>query len=63
MNIASTTDASYTISGNGEFRVQVMYTDGQGYPETPTSNAIPYTQPDSSGLRIRTKVFLEGSLR
>ena len=68
MTIASTTDTSYTISGDlasarGEFRVQVMYTDGQGYPETPTSNAIPYTQPDSSGLRIRTKVFLEGPLR
>ena len=66
MNIASTTDASYAISGDeisNEFRVQVMYTDGQGYPETPTSNAISYTQPDSSGLRIRTKVFLEGALR
>ena len=68
MNIEGATDASYTISGNlasasGEFRVQITYTDGQGYPETSTSNAIPYTPPDSSGLRIRTKVFLEGPLR
>ena len=68
MNLASTTDTSYTISGDlasasGEFRVQVMYTDGQGYPETLTSNAISYTRPPSSGLRVRTKVFLEGPLR
>ena len=68
MNINSATDTSYTISGDlasadGEFRVQVMYTDGQDYPETLTSNEIRYTPPDSSGLRIRTKVFLEGPLR
>ena len=68
MNIDSATDASYTITDDlavdsNEFRVQVMYTDGQGYPETSTSNAIRYTRQDSSGLRIRTKVFLEGPLR
>ena len=63
MNIEGADDASYAITADGEFRVQVMYTDGQGYPETPTSNAILYTRPDSSGLRIRTKVFLEGPLR
>ena len=68
MNINSATDTSYTISGDlasagGEFRVQVMYTDGQDYLETLTSNEIRYTPPDSSGLRIRTKVFLEGPLR
>ena len=68
MDIDDADDASYTISGDlasagGEFRVQITYTDGQGYPETPTSNAIRYTPPDSSGLRIRTKVFLEGPLR
>ena len=68
MDIDDADDASYTISGDlasagGEFRVQITYTDGQGYPETPTSNAIRYTSPDSSGLRIRTKVFLEGPLR
>ena len=67
MDIASTTDTSYTISGDlasasGEFRVQITYIDGQGYPETPTSNAIRYTPP-GSGLRVRTKVFLEGPLR
>ena len=63
MDIASVTNNTYAITADGEFRVQVMYTDGQGYPETPTSNVIRYTQPDSSGLRIRTKVFLEGPLR
>ena len=63
MNIEGADDTSYTITTDGEFRVQVTYTDGQGYSETPTSNAIPYTRPDSSGLRIRTKVFLEGPLR
>ena len=67
MDIASTTDTSYTISGDlaetsNEFRVQITYIDGQGYPETPTSNAIRYTPP-GSGLRVRTKVFLEGPLR
>ena len=63
MNIAPATNNTYAITADGEFRVQVMYTDGQGYPETSTSNVISYTQPDSSGLRIRTKVFLEGPLR
>ena len=67
MNINSATDTSYTISGDlasagGEFRVQVTYTDGQGYLETLTSKGIRYTLP-GSGLRIRTKVFLEGPLR
>ena len=67
MNIDSATDISYTISGDltsagGEFRVQITYTDGQGYQEIPTSNEIRYTPP-GSGLRIRTKVFLEGPLR
>ena len=67
MNVASTTDASYTISGDlaetsNKFRVQVTYTDGQGYRKTLTSNEISYTPPER-GLRIRTKVFLEGPLR
>ena len=67
IDIADATDASYTISGDlaatsNRFRVQVTYTDGQGYRETLTSNAIGYTPPDR-GLRIRTKVFLEGPLR
>ena len=67
MNIDSATDISYTISGDltsagGEFRVQITYTDGQGYKETLTSNEIRYTPP-GSGLRVRTKVFLEGPLR
>ena len=63
MNLDPTTSNTYAITADGEFRVQVMYTDGQGYLETSTSKAIPYTQPDSSGIRIRTKVFLEGPLR
>ena len=50
MNVASTTDTSYTISddlasASGEFRVQVMYTDGQGYSEMPISNEVSYTPP------------------
>ena len=44
------------------FRVVVTYTDGQGYLEKPESNAIQYT-PLSRGIKIRTKVFLEGPLR
>ena len=63
MDIDDADDASYAITADGEFRVQVTYTDGQSYLETPISNAITYTRPDSSGLRIRTKVFLEGPLR
>ena len=66
MDIESATDASYTIGdevkSSAEFRVQVMYTDGQGYQEMPTSKGIRYTLP-GSGLKIRIKVFLEGPLR
>ena len=63
----STTDKSYTISDDlasvsGEFRIQVMYTDGQGYKETLISNVIQHTSP-SQGIKVRTKVFLEGPLR
>ena len=63
IDIDPATKNTYAITADGEFRVQVTYTDGQGYSEMPISNAIPYTRPDSSGLRIRTKVFLEGPLR
>ena len=68
MDIDDATEKSYTISGDlasagGEFRVQVTYTDGQGYQATLISNEISYTPPAVSGLRIRTKVFLEGPLR
>ena len=65
----STTDKSYTISDDlasvsGEFRVQVTYTDRQGYSETLISNAIEYIAPSQGqGIKIRTKVFLEGPLR
>ena len=67
MDISGENDASYTITDDlaetsGEFRVQVIYTDGQGYKETSTSNEISHTPP-GSGLRIRTKIFLEGPLR
>ena len=63
-NIMSATDATYTIPENvsGEFRVQVTYTDRQGYSETPASDGIAYIAP-SQGIKIRTKVFLEGPLR
>ena len=69
MDIDDATAASYTISGDlaetsNTFRVQVTYTDGQGYRKTLTSNEISYTYtPPDRGLRIRTKVFLEGPLR
>ena len=67
LDIDSATSASYTItddlaSASGEFRVQVTYTDGQNYQAILTSDEIRYTPP-GSGLRIRTKVFLEGPLR
>ena len=68
MKIDGADDTSYTITDDlavdgNEFRVTVAYRDGQDYSEMPTSNAIRYKPPDSSGLRIRTKVFLEGPLR
>ena len=69
MDISGENDASYTITDDlagtsGEFRVQVIYTDGQDYRNDDGfySNAIRYT-PSGSGLRVRTKVFLEGPLR
>ena len=67
MDISGENDASYTITDDlaetsGEFRVQVIYTDGQGYQVMLTSNEISHTPP-GSGLRIRTKIFLEGPLR
>ena len=63
-DIMSATDESYAISDDlasvrGEFRIQVTYTDGQGYKKTLTSNVIKYIP----GIKIRTKVFLEGPLR
>ena len=62
----SATDKSYAISDDlasvsGEFRIQVTYTDRQGYSET-VSDVIKYIAP-SQGIKIRTKVFLEGPLR
>ena len=58
--------ATYSVLSNTpadtRFRVLVTYTDGQGYRKTKTSNEIRYV-PQFSGLRIRTKVFLEGPLR
>ena len=67
MNINSATNDTYTITDDlanagGEFRIQVMYTDGQGYKETLISNVIQHTSP-SQGIKVRTKVFLEGPLR
>ena len=58
--------ATYRVPGNtlvgSGFRVSVTYTDGQGYRETSTSNEIQYIA-QFRGIRIRTKVFLEGPLR
>ena len=63
-NIMSATDDTYTIPKDvsGEFRVQVTYTDGQGYRETLASDVIEYRAP-GQGIKIRTKIFLEGPLR
>ena len=62
--IMSATDDTYAIPKDvsGEFRVQVTYTDRQGYNETLASDVIEYIAP-SQGLKIRTKVFLEGGFR
>ena len=58
--------ATYRVPGNtlvgSGFRVSVTYTDRQGYRETSTSNEIAYIS-QFRGIRIRTKVFLEGPLR
>ena len=67
MKIESATNNTYTISDDlasvsGEFRIQVMYTDRQGYSETLVSDVIQHIAP-SQGIKIRTKVFLEGPLR
>ena len=67
MDIESAMDASYVITGDlarisGEFRIQMMYTDGQGYRAALESDAILYI-PLSRGIKVRTKVFLEGPLR
>ena len=63
-NIMSATDNTYTIPENvsGEFRVQVTYTDRQGYKGTLESADIVYL-PLVKGIKVRTKVFLEGGFR
>ena len=66
MDIDAATTATYIVPdetpiGTG-FRVSVTYTDGQGYRQTKVSDEIRYIA-QFNGLRIRTKVFLEGPLR
>ena len=47
---------------NTRFSVLVTYTDGQGYRQTGQSAEIAYS-PVAEGIKVRTKVFLEGPLR
>ena len=49
------------VEGGSLFRVQATYTDGQGYSEEVDSPVRVYTTRPM--LRIRVKVFLEGSLQ
>ena len=63
-DINDATTATYSVPSDTlvdtGFRVLVTYTDGQGYRKTRASHEI---RSQFSGLRIRTKVFLEGPLR
>ena len=63
-DIMSATTASYTISddlmADNQFRIQVTYTDAQDYRVTLESNPYPIL---IKGIKVRTKVFLEGPLR
>ena len=65
-DINDATTATYSVSdaplADTGFRVLVTYTDGQGYRKTRVSREIRYIA-QFRGLRIRTKVFLEGPLR
>ena len=65
-DINATTTATYSVPSDTlvdtGFRVSVTYTDGQGYRKTKASREIRYIA-QFRGLRIRTKVFLEGPLR
>ena len=60
------TDESYQIpreeavEGN-RFRVQLTYTDGQGYSATLTSTEYTYSKPRAAFVRL--KLFLEGALQ
>ena len=66
MDIDAASAVTYLIPDNTpintRFRVLVTYTDGQGYRKTRVSREIRYIA-QFRGLRIRTKVFLEGPLR
>ena len=66
MDIDAAIAATYSVPSDtlidSGFRVLVTYTDGQGYRQTGQSAEIAYF-PVPEGLRIRTKVFLEGPLR
>ena len=66
MNINTATAATYDVPDDTpidtRFRVLVTYTDGQGYNETVESAEIVYPSL-VKGIKVRTKVFLEGPLR
>ena len=65
-NIDTATAATYNVPDGTptdiRFRVSLTYTDGQGYDETVESTEIAYL-PLVKGIKVRTKVFLEGPLR
>ena len=52
--------SNYLVEGN-RFRAKATYDDGQGYPEVVYSAGLVYTT--RPAVRIRAKVFLEGSLQ
>ena len=63
MDISGENDASYTISDDlvetsGEFRVQVIYTDGQDYQVMLTSNEISYVPPSELSPLIASDIRL-----
>ena len=63
--IATTYTVPAAIAESAAYRLQVRYTDGQGYTTTVTSLPIMYrfVGVKPSGIRVRIKVFLEGALQ
>ena len=59
-NALSLTPSNFGGVGN-EFRVKITYTDGQGYNESLFSGTRTYST--NPAVSVRTKVFLEGTLR
>ena len=67
MDISGADDTSYTITDDlaktsNEFRVQVMYTDGQGYRKTRASNEIRYIDQSLSETMLVGDISIEGQV-